>query len=113
MYEKRNHPLLKRSAFFARLLQHFSGAALLVGLSLYAGIIGYRELESMSWIDATLNASMILGGMGPVGELKTDAGKLFASAYALYSGMLFLVTAAVVFAPLIHRLLHRFHLDRE
>jgi len=111
MYEKRKHPLLDRTAFISRLAQHFSGAVVLVGVSLYAGIIGYRELESMSWVDATLNASMILGGMGPVTELKTEAGKLFAAGYALYSGMLFLVTAAVVFAPLIHRLLHRFHLD--
>jgi hypothetical protein len=111
MYEKRDYPLLGQSAFFSRLLQHFAGAALLIGVSLVAGILGYRELETMSWIDATLNAAMILGGMGPVTELHTDGGKLFAAGYALYSGMLFLVTAAVIFAPMIHRLMHRFHLN--
>ena len=73
------------SAFIFRMMQHMTAAALLVGVSLYVGIIGYRELESMPWIDATLNASMILGGMGPVTELKTEAGKLFAAGYALYS----------------------------
>lgn len=110
MYETRNHLLLDRSAFFSRLLQHISGAAVLIGVSLLVGIVGYRELETMSWIDAALNAAMILGGMGPVTELHTVAGKLFAAGYALYSGMLFLVTAAIVFAPMIHRLMHRFHL---
>lgn len=73
MYEKRKHQLIEKSAFISRLMQHFAGAALLVGVSLFADIIGYRELESMSWVDATLNASMILGGMGPVTELKTEA----------------------------------------
>jgi hypothetical protein len=81
-----------------------------VAASLGIGVLGYRGLEGMSTIDALLNASMILGGMGPVGELHTAAGKLFASAYALYSGMGFLVAAAVLFSPVIHRVLHRFHL---
>jgi hypothetical protein len=112
MYEKRHHPVLDRAAFMVRFWKHAGVAMLLVGASLFAGILGYRDLEDMSWIDATLNAAMILGGMGPVTELRTDAGKLFAAAYALYSGMLFLVTAAVVFAPLVHRMLHRFHMDR-
>jgi hypothetical protein len=111
MYENRRHALLSRAAFIARLTKHFTAAVALVAASLVVGIIGYHELETLSWIDATLNASMILDGMGPVSELQTDAGKLFASAYALYSGMLFLVTAAVVFAPLIHRMLHRLHID--
>lgn len=78
--------------------------------SLGIGVLGYRGLEGMNTIDALLNASMILGGMGPVGELHTVAGKLFASAYALYSGMGFLVAAAVLFSPVIHRFFHRFHL---
>jgi hypothetical protein len=111
MYERRRHAVLDRAAFLVRFWKHAGLAIALVGASLFAGIVGYRDLENMSWIDATLNAAMILGGMGPVTELKTDAGKLFAAGYALYSGMLFLVTAAVVFAPLIHRLLHRFHVD--
>jgi len=79
--------------------------------SLGIGILGYRFLEHFNWIDALLNASMILGGMGPVGELKTTAGKIFASFYALYSGLIVLVAAGVIFAPVLHRFLHRFHLD--
>jgi hypothetical protein len=111
MYEERRHPLVSLRVFAARVSLHVSAAIALVGFSLLIGIMGYRELESLSWVDATLNAAMILGGMGPVSELKTDAGKLFAAAYALYSGIVFLVTVAIVFAPLIHRMLHRFHVD--
>lgn len=111
MYENISHRPLSRSAFLARISSHLAAAILLVGVSLLVGVLGYRELEGLSWIDATLNASMILGGMGPVADLKTDAGKLFAAAFALYSGLLFLVTAAIVFAPLIHRIVHRLHMD--
>lgn len=110
MYEKRQHMLLARPAFARRVLMHAGAAGTLVSVSLLAGVLGYRELESLSWTDAILNASMILAGMGPVSALTTEAGKLFAAGFALYSGLLFLVTAAVVFAPLIHRLLHRFHM---
>jgi hypothetical protein len=112
MYEKKLHPVLAQAKFWMRLWRHAFLALALVGASLLAGILGYRDLEDLSWVDATLNASMILGGMGPVTELKTDAGKLFAAGYALYSGLLFLVTAGVVFAPMIHRMLHRFHADQ-
>jgi hypothetical protein len=77
------------------------------------GILGYRELEGMAWIDAILNAAMILGGMGPVDPLKTDAGKLFASFYALFSGIVFLVVASLLVAPIFHRLLHHFHLESK
>jgi hypothetical protein len=111
MYENRGHELIKPLAFMNRVSRHVALAVTLVAASLFIGVLGYRDLEGMTWIDATLNASMILGGMGPVTELKTDAGKLFASAFALYSGMLFLATAAIVFAPMVHRLLHRFHMD--
>jgi hypothetical protein len=73
--------------------------------------LGYRLLEGFSWIDSTLNAAMILGGMGPVNELHTTAGKIFASCYALFSGIVFLVSVGVLLAPVIHRLLHQFHLQ--
>jgi hypothetical protein len=79
--------------------------------SLGLGVLGYRFLEGLSWIDALLNAAMILGGMGPVNELHSTAGKLFASFYALYSGVVFLVVAGVLFAPVVHRFLHYFHLE--
>ena len=111
MYEKRRHSPITRPAFLARISVHVAAATALVALSLLIGVLGYRELEGLSWIDAILNASMILGGMGPVAELNTEAGKLFAAAFALYSGLLFLVTAAIIFAPMIHRVLHLFHFD--
>lgn len=72
---------------------------------------GYHEFEGLSWIDATVNAAMILGGMGPVNPLNTNAGKLFASFYALFSGIIFLVAIAVLLAPAVHHFLHRFHVE--
>ena len=85
--------------------------ALLVGGSLAFGMLGYHALESLPWVDAFLNAAMLLGGMGPVDMPHTEAGKLFAGLYALYSGMLFLVLTAILLAPVFHRVLHRFHLE--
>ncbi len=111
MYEDRKSPILKKSHFIARLANHFAVALLFVVASLFIGILGYHELESLSWTDSFLNAAMILGGMGPVNILQTEAGKLFAGFYALYSGMLFLVTAAILFTPLLHRIMHRLHAD--
>lgn len=99
--------------FLVRLSQPALFALLLVLLSWWGGALAYRELEGFSWIDAIYNAAMILGGMGPADPLKTDAGKLFASLYALYSGVVFLAVAGLVFAPWAHRLLRRFHLERE
>jgi hypothetical protein len=90
---------------------HSAAALALLALSLAIGMLGYVAFERMTWIDAFLNASMLLGGMGPVNPPQTDAGKLFAGFYALYAGLVFIVTAAVLFAPLLHRVLHRFHWD--
>ncbi len=92
----------------------FAGwALLLVAVSWMIGILGYRLLEGLPWIDSTLNAAMILGGMGPVDQLHTNAGKIFASFYALFSGIIFLVSVGVLLAPIIHRLLHQFHLQTD
>ncbi len=113
MYERKSEPLAPRRVFVVRLGRHALFALAFVAVSLLIGVAGYRGLERMSYVDAFLNASMILGGMGPVGDLHTVAGKLFASAYALYSGMGFLVAAAVLFAPVIHRFLHEFNLAPE
>lgn len=113
MFEGKGDPILSRQAFLVRMLRFVGIAAGVVVVALAVGILGYRITEGMSWIDALLNASMILGGMGPVDQLHTQAGKLFASAYALFSGVVFLVVAGVLFAPLFHRLLHRFHLDDD
>ena len=111
MYERRSQPLLPKPAYLLRVTFHASVALGIVVCSLAIGIIGYHSLEGFSWIDSTLNAAMILGGMGPVNELHTTSGKLFASGYALFSGVVFLVVAGVLFAPVIHRLLHKFHLE--
>jgi hypothetical protein len=95
--------------FVARLSRRALFALLLVFVSWWMGAVAYRELEHFTWIDAFYNAAMILSGMGPVQPIKTDAGKLFASFYALYSGVVFLAVAGLVFAPWAHRLLRRFH----
>jgi hypothetical protein len=90
----------------------FGAMALFIILgSLVIGMVGYHLFEGLTWIDAFLNAAMLLGGMGPVTELHTTAGKLFAGFYALYSGLVFLLVAGVLFAPIIHRFLHRFHVE--
>ncbi len=111
MFEHRRQPLLPFRDFVRRLLLHGGSAAAIILGSWLLGILGYHVLEGQSWIDAILNAAMILGGMGPVSTLHTTAGKLFAAFYALYSGMVFLVAAGVLLAPVFHRILHRFHLD--
>jgi len=97
--------------FLARLSRHALFALLLVLVSWGIGAWAYHELEGFSWIDSIYNAAMILGGMGPADPLKTDAGKWFASIYAIYSGVVFLAVAGLVFAPWAHRLLRRFHAD--
>ena len=88
-------------------------AAGIILFSLCIGILGYHYLESLSWIDSLLNASMILGGMGPVNPLQTNAGKIFASFYALYSGIILLASVGILITPIFHRFLHRFHLELE
>jgi hypothetical protein len=113
MYERHGDRLLPRAAFLRRLGGHALVACALVVASLSAGILGYHFLENLGWIDALLNAAMILGGMGPVNEIHTVAGKIFASIYALYSGLIVLVVAGLLFAPICHRFLHRFHLEPE
>jgi len=111
MYEHHSEPLLPRRLFLRRMLGHGLVAVSLILISLGIGVVGYHVTEGLSWLDALLNASMILGGMGPVNVLQTVAGKLFASAYSLFAGMAFLVTAGILVAPVAHRLLHRLHLD--
>lgn len=111
-YEHRDEPLLP----WRRFLLHRVGKTLAVGsaviaVSLIIGILGYRITEGMDWLDAFLNASMILGGMGPVATMHSVAGKLFASFYALFSGLVLVATAGLLFAPFLHRIMHRFHLE--
>ena len=109
MFEHHQQPLLPRSAFLWRVARYGGVALSMVIGSLGIGMVGYHIFEGLDWIDAFVNASMILGGMGPVNELHSIAGKLFAGFYALYSGMIFLLAFGVVIAPIIHRFLHHFH----
>ena len=113
MFEHRKQPLLTPHEFLLRQLLYILVALIIILGSLVLGVVGYHFLEGLSWVDALVNASMLLGGMGPVNELHTVAGKLFASFYALYSGIIFLVTVGIIMAPLYHRFLHRFHLYME
>ena len=112
-FERRHQPLADRWKFLIRVLKCASLSVALVAVSLAIGVVGYRYLGSMSWIDAMLNASMILAGMGPVTELRTDAAKLFASFYALFSGVVLLGAVAMILSPVFHRIMHRFHLADE
>jgi hypothetical protein len=111
-YEHVSQPVLSSPKFLRRMLHSAGIGALIIVVSLAAGMLGYRLLVGLSWVDAYENAAMILSGMGPLSAPLTMAGKIFAGSYALYSGIAVLVTAGVLFAPLIHRLLHRLHADR-
>lgn len=113
MYEHRSARPIPFRQFLRRLLRHFGLVAAVVVVSLAIGMAGYMGLARMSWVDAFMNASMLLGGMGPVGELPTDASKVFAGLYALYAGLVFIVSAGVLLAPIVHRILHRLHADRK
>ena len=113
MYEHRSKPLASRRRFLHRLAWNVGLASMIIMGSLAVGVLGYRGFEGLSWIDSLLNASMILGAMGPVDPVRTTAGKLFASFYALYSGLVFVVVAGIVFAPAAHRLLHSFHVEQD
>lgn len=110
-FEHRTAPLLDHITFLRRMLRFAGVAAVLVAGSLLLGILGYHFICGLGWIDSLLNASMILTGMGPVNEITSTAGKVFASAYALFSGVAFLSIVAVLLSPLAHRLLHRLHLE--
>ena len=112
-YEARHQPLLSRAAFLRRFAIHFLAASLFIGGSLLGGMTGYRYFEGMSWIDAFANAAMILSGMGPLTPLQTWGGKLFAGIYALYSGLAVIVAMGIILGPIVHRMLHRFHLESE
>ncbi len=112
-YERLKEPLAPMPLFLKRVLTNFLLVQVVVAVSLLVGMWGYHDLERMSWIDAFANASMILSGMGPLGELHSYGGKLFAGFYALYSGLLLIVAAGVLLAPLLHRFLHSLHLTDE
>ena len=111
MYEHRSSPLLPWPAFRARLARASTLGLCLIAISLVMGMLGYRYIAGQSWEDSFLNAAMILSGMGPVGELKTAGAKVFAGFYALYSGLALITIAGIILSPVIHRFLHKFHLE--
>ncbi len=113
MFEHRTQPLLPIGAFLLRLARSGGLAIGVVLGALALGAAGYHHFEHLTWLDAVLNAAMILSGMGPVNPLQTAGGKLFASAYALFSGFLFLTVAGILLGPVFHRMIHRFHLEEE
>ena len=113
MFEHHKEPLASQAEFTSRVVRYSLITAGIILFSLGIGMLGYHYYESLSWIDSLLNASMILGGMGPVNPLRTNAGKVFASFYALYSGIILLASVGILATPIFHRFMHRFHLELE
>ncbi len=113
MFEHHQEPLLPRAHFLKRLAGSLALGLVLLAASLGIGMVGYHRFEGLGWIDAFANAAMILSGMGPLAPLKTDAGKMFAGTYALFSGLAFLTTAAIALSPAVHRFFHILHLERR
>lgn len=113
MYERHTEPLISRRDFAWRMAHHGTLALVLVLLSVILGMVGYRGFAAMSWTDSFLNACMLLGGMGPVGDLPNDGAKIFAGLFALYAGLVFIGVTALLVAPVLHRVLHHFHLERK
>ncbi len=113
LFEHHSEPLLPRRAFIFRMLRFTSFAIALILISLSVGILGYMGFAHLSLIDAFLNAAMIMGGMGPVSELRTNGAKVFAGFYALYCGMILLIAVGIILAPALHRMLHILHLQSK
>ncbi len=113
MFESKHRRLASKSTFASRLLFCFTFALGVMVVALGIGVLGYHQLGGLPWVDSLLNASMILGGMGPVDPMKTDGAKVFASLYALFSGVVFIGAMAILLAPVVHRALHIFNLDEK
>ena len=113
MYERRADELAPRSIFIKRMIASLLVALALMVVALALGIAGYHFLAGFDWIDSLLEASMILGGMGPIRELPNDASKVFASTYALFSGVIFIALMGIMLSPVVHRVMHKFHVDEE
>jgi hypothetical protein len=113
MFEHHRQPVIAHHLFLRRMMRSVGLAASIIGASLLIGVLGYHFIAQLAWIDAFHNAAMILSGMGPVDEIRGNGAKIFAGSYAVFSGVVFLSTAAVLFAPIVHRLLHRLHALEE
>ena len=112
-FEHHSKPLLPKKQFYNRVLRYTGFSFLLLGFSLGVGVLGYHYINELPWLDSLLNSSMILTGMGPIDPMKNDVAKWFASIYAIFSGVAFLSTVAVFLSPIVHRFLHRLHLDED
>ena len=113
MFERKNEKLAPLSVFVRRMAASALMAGILIAAALCIGITGYHWIAGFGWVDSFLEASMILGGMGPVNQLSTNGAKMFASCYALFSGLVFIAVLGIVLAPATHRMLHKFHIDEE
>jgi hypothetical protein len=113
MWERHHEQLLPKRLFLKRLAKYSLISISLILVSLLIGMIGYKLLEGYSWVDSFLNAAMLMGGMGPVSALHSDAGKIFAGIFALYCGFIELVAIGIFAAPIFHRFLHHFHLENK
>ena len=111
MYEKKTQPLASHRVFIIRMGRNIFFMVILIVFSLVIGVLGYHYLAAASWIDSFHNASMILSGMGPVITIESETGKIFSSFYALFSGLVFVTNTGVLLAPVIHRIMHRIHLE--
>ncbi|MGQ9801358.1 MAG: hypothetical protein ACUVRL_06820 [Candidatus Saccharicenans sp.] len=111
MFEKKHQRVAPRRVFIRRIFIHVGLALVLIVLALSLGVAGYHWIAGLSWVDSLYEASMILGGMGPYNPLKSDGAKVFASMYALFSGLVFIALVGIVLAPVVHRMLHKFHAD--
>jgi hypothetical protein len=113
MYERHHHPLLTRRQFVRRMILHALAGIGLLAFSLAMGMFGYWYYEGLAWRDGFLNSAMLIGGMGPIDDPQSNGGKIFAGMYALYAGLVFIVGAGIVLAPIVHRIMHKFHLDEN
>jgi hypothetical protein len=113
MFERKHEKLAPVSVFVRRMAASAVMAGALIAVALFIGVAGYHWIAGFDWVDSLLEASMILGGMGPVNPLATAGAKIFASGYALFSGLAFIAVMGIVLAPAVHRMLHKFHIDEE
>lgn len=111
MFERKHQRIVPVHVFVRRVIVYIGMAIALILVALFIGVAGYHWIAGLDWIDSLLNASMILGGMGPVNILTSSAAKIFASFYALFSGLVFIAVMGIVFSPIAHRMLHTFHVD--
>ncbi len=112
-FERLSEPLATSRVFVGRMLRSFVFGFLIVTVTLFAGMWGYHSLEGLHWLDAFVSASMIMSGMGVLAAPETDAGKLFAGLYALFCGLVLIAATAIMFSPIIHRFLHRMHIEDD